>query len=145
MRKSIKIHKKVLSQVGEITTGRLGELLVASVTGGEIKNKTGFDILSPEYGKIEVKSRVLGTDGEWPRVSLGRTNIKEADYVAVLRFSPSYDIAAACMLPIEKVKALYEDYVQSKGTAHIPWEKFRKESVCIKEKVENEIDQSTKC
>ena len=145
MKQSIKNHKRILSKVGEITTGRFGELLIASVTSGEIKNKTGYDISAPGYGKIEVKSRVLGTDGKWPRVTLGKTNIKEADHVAVIRFSPAYEVVAACILSIDKVKPLYSQYAQSKGTAHIPWDKFSKVSTCLKQKVENEISSAENC
>ena len=120
----IALHNRVLRRFGEVSAGRYAELMVAKLLDGEIVNKTGHDILTPLGWKIEVKSRVNGTDSENPRVTLGPTNIREATHVVAVRFTRGYSIHAVKLLPMSAVEPLYQARKQAKGTAHIPFNDF---------------------
>lgn len=114
---------KCVARFGGITHNVLSELLVAIVTGGDRigRNNLGSDVRSPTYGLIEVKSRVLGTDGPNPRVSLKRSNIEKADWFAALRWTGQFALADAVMLPRESARILFNERLQSSGQAHIAW------------------------
>lgn len=101
----------------------LSELLVAIATGGEVVggNNLGSDVWSETYGRIEVKSRILGTDGPFPRVSLRQSNMDKADYFVAVRWTKEFELHGAFMLPKPVVQKLYDAKVQKSGTAHIAW------------------------
>ena len=106
----------------------LAELLVSIATNGEVigGNNRGSDVRSPEYGLVEVKSRILGTDGPYPRVSLKQHNIEKADWFAAVRWARDYTLYDAVMLPKCSALSLYEVKKQAKsGTAHIGWSDWK--------------------
>lgn len=105
----------------------LSELLVAISTGGEVVggNNRGSDVLSPEYGKIEVKSRILGTDGPFPRVSLKSHNIEKADWFVGIRWNRDFQFHEAWMLPKSAASELHAARKQGSGLAHISWESWK--------------------
>ncbi|WP_113154186.1 hypothetical protein [Nitratireductor sp. OM-1] len=108
-----------------ISLDKLSELLTALATGGKItsRNTAGHDVVAP-IGKIEVKSRVLGTDGPFPRVSL-RPNKLEADYVMAVRWTSDCVLHAAYLLPAASVRPLFSERLQASGSlAHIAWQKW---------------------
>ena len=113
----------------------LSELLVAIATDGEVLggNNRGSDVFSRIYGRIEVKSRILGTDGPYPRVSLRTSNLEKADYFVAVRWTKKFDLHGAVMLPKTAVQSLYDAKAQKDGTAHINWTDWigRPESVSI--------------
>lgn len=101
----------------------LSELLVSIATGGEVVggNNRGSDVWSEKHGRIEVKSRILGTDGPFPRVSLRQSNLEKADYFVAVRWTSRFEFYDAVMLPKPAVLTLYEYKVQGSGMAHIAW------------------------
>ncbi|TLX16373.1 hypothetical protein [Rhizobium sp. MHM7A] len=105
----------------------LSELLVAIATEGEVVggNNRGSDVLSPKYGKIEVKSRILGTDGPFPRVSLKPHNIEKADWFVGIRWTRDFQFHEAWMLPKSAASTLHAARKQGSGLAHITWESWK--------------------
>lgn len=105
----------------------LSELLVAIATEGEVVggNNRGSDVYSPEYGKIEVKSRILGTDGAFPRVSLKPHNIEKADWFVAIRWTRDFQFHEAWMLPKSTAAALHAVKRQGSGLAHISWDSWK--------------------
>lgn len=107
-----------------ISLDKLAEMLTALCTGGTVaeRNAKGHDIVSPEYGRIEVKSRVLGTDGAFPRVTLTPNKLAGSDSFMAVRWDANYRIHAAVMLNAGAVRPLYDARVQTSGKcAHIAW------------------------
>ena len=105
----------------------LSELLVAIATDGEVVggNNRGSDVISPIYGKIEVKSRILGTDGPFPRVSLKPHNIEKADWFVGIRWTREFQFYEAWMLPKSASSTLHAARKQGSGLAHISWESWK--------------------
>ncbi|MGR3708659.1 MAG: hypothetical protein ACU0A9_04380, partial [Alterinioella nitratireducens] len=93
----------------DISHGTLSEIIVAHVTNGRVLggNKKGRDVESQRYGMIEVKSRMLGSDGPNPRVSLRPGNLANSDYFAALRWSREFDLTEAILLPKYAVLPVY--------------------------------------
>lgn len=116
-----------LKRYQEISHQLLSELLVAIATEGEVVggNNRGSDVLSPKYGKIEVKSRILGTDGPFPRVSLKTHNLEKADCFVGIRWTRDFQFHAAFMLPKSAVLPLYQARKQANGLAHISWDSWK--------------------
>lgn len=114
---------KCMARYDKVSHELLSELLVAIVTGGEVVggNNLGSDVLSPTYGPIEVKSRILGTDGPFPRVSLKQHNLDKASWFAGMRWNKDFTLHDAIMLPKERVLELYAAKRQGGGVAHISW------------------------
>lgn len=106
-----------------ISPDRLSEILTALVTGGELAggNSKGYDVISPEFGHIEVKARILGTDGPFPRVSLRASNIEKADFFMAVRWTETMRLQEAVALPKAEATALYTAKRQGSGLAHIAW------------------------
>jgi hypothetical protein len=107
-----------------ISHDRLSEILTAMVTGGTLtlQNKEGHDVTSPKFGRIEVKSRVLGTDGAFPRVSLRASNLQYAEYFVAVRWTRDMDLYEAIGVPRSSAEALYAAKLQKSGRrAHIGW------------------------
>jgi hypothetical protein len=109
-----------------ISYDKLAEILTALCTDGQIgtaRNGTGYDVEAPNYGRIEVKSRFLGTDGPFPRISLSPTKLKSAKWFMAVRWHKQSELYAALMLPLASVQPLFDARLQANGkTAHIPWE-----------------------
>src|ERR1035437_9932048 len=78
-----------LSLYSIISADWLAEILTAIVTGGSVVggNANGHDVFSPRFGFVEVKSRILGTDGPLPRVSLKTGNIDKSDFFMAVRWT----------------------------------------------------------
>ncbi|MBP2309683.1 hypothetical protein GBZ48_18210 [Azospirillum melinis] len=106
-----------------ISHHRLAEILTALVTGGELtsSNSRGHDVLSPTFGRIEVKSRILGTDGPFPRVTLKAANIEKSDFFIGVRWTRDMRLHEALGLPKSAVVPLYTAKRQSTGSAHLSW------------------------
>lgn len=114
---------RCMARYDKISHEILAELLIAIVTKGEVVggNNRGSDVRSADFGLIEVKSRILGTDGPYPRVSLKRHNIEKADWFAAVRWTRDYTLYDAVMLPKPIAETLYERMRQASGLAHIGW------------------------
>lgn len=115
-----------MARYDKISHEILAELLVAIATKGKVigGNNRGSDVKSCEYGLIEVKSRILGTDGPYPRVSLKKHNIEKADWIAAVRWDRDYTLHDAIMLPKKSAERLFENKKQASGLAHIGWKEW---------------------
>lgn len=114
---------KCIARHPVISHSRLAEVLTALVTAGSLtdSNAKGHDVISPAFGVIEVKSRVLGTDGPFPRVSLRASNIEKANFFVAVRWTPDMRLYDAIGLPRTSVAVLYATKRQSTGLAHLAW------------------------
>ena len=112
-----------MARYDKISHEILAELLISIVIDGKVigGNNRGSDVKSPAHAFIEVKSRILGTDGQFPRVSLKQHNIEKADWFAAVRWTREYTLDDAVMLPKSSACVLYEQKKQSQGLAHISW------------------------
>lgn len=117
---------RCIERYDSISHQLLSELLVAIATSGEVVggNNRGSDVLSPGYGKIEVKSRILGTDGEFPRISLKQHNLDKADWFAAVRWTRRFEFHAAVALPKSAVVPLFEDRIVGGKVAHTSWKNW---------------------
>jgi len=83
------------------------EVLVAEATDGERMKSgvnQGFDVTSPEYGRIEVKCRRLPADGRREeRVDLRDTKAGGFDFLALVVFYPDFNVKGAAMAPYDQV------------------------------------------
>ena len=61
----------VLLLHGEATVDMLGDVLFAATFSGTCtpRGNRGLDVNCPKFGRVEVRSRVLGTDGQFPRIT----------------------------------------------------------------------------
>lgn len=107
-----------------VSYDKAAEILTAICTDGEIadRNSPGYDVHSERFGRIEVKSRVLGTDGPFPRISLTTKKLEGADSFMAVRWTKAGEIHAAVMLPRESTYPLFTARLQAAGRlAHIAW------------------------
>ncbi|TRC89692.1 hypothetical protein FJV80_07825 [Mesorhizobium sp. WSM4310] len=102
----------------------LAELVVAIATSGEVVggNNRGSDVTSPIYGKIEVKSRILGTDGPFPRISLKPHNLEKADWIAAVRWTREFEFHDAVALPRAAAQGLFAGRLTEGRAAHVAWQ-----------------------
>lgn len=115
---------RCMARYDHISHELLAELLVAIASDGEVigGNRLGSDVKSPAYGYIEVKSRILGTDGPLPRISLKQRNLDKSDWIAAVRWERDFTLYDAIMLPKEDAERLYKIKKQgAKDQAHIAW------------------------
>lgn len=114
---------KCIARYDCISHQLLAEILIAIATGGEVVggNNRGSDVVSPGFGKIEVKSRILGTDGPFPRVSLKAHNVEKADWVAAVRWTRAFDFYDAVALPRDAIHPLVEGRLNAARATHISW------------------------
>lgn len=126
-------NAKCMARYDKIAHELLSELLVAISLKGEVVggNNRGSDVFSMEYKKVEVKSRILGTDGPFPRVSLRKSNLEKADHVVAVRWNPDFTFHDAIMLPKSAVIELHDAKSQSNGMAHISWADWKNHSQAI--------------
>lgn len=117
MTTAAKTRQELMRQLAELR-GRLAkhrirdtpdyaEVLVAeALEGDRVPNgvNQGYDINSPRYGRIEVKCRVLPTDGRLEeRVDIGNTKADGFDYLAIVIFYPDYSVKGAVLVPYSEV------------------------------------------
>lgn len=120
-------HTECIKRHFVISPDKLAEILTALCTNGDIavRNNKGYDITSKAFGKIEVKSRILGTDGPYPRISLSPNKMIGADSFMAVRWTVQLELYAAIMLPKAAVQPLYAARLQSSGkSAHIGWSQW---------------------
>lgn len=117
---------KCIARYDSISHQLLSELLVAIATGGEVVggNNRGSDVFSPQYGKIEVKSRILGTDGEFPRISLKQHNLDKADWFVAVRWTKRFEFHDAVALPKSAVLPLFDGRMVGGKVAHTSWKNW---------------------
>jgi hypothetical protein len=113
-----------LARYSIISADRLSEILTAIVTGGIVVggNAKGHDVFSPRFGFVEVKSRILGTDGPLPRVSLKTGNIDKSDFFMAVRWTKTMELYDAVGLSKKEAAVLHAAKRQPSGLAHIGWQ-----------------------
>jgi hypothetical protein len=118
-------HKRILKTIGEVTAGKFAELLVAEVLGGKVVDKPGFDIECCDGRRVEVRSRVEGTDGNAPRITLSKKKMELCTDIVAFRFNRLYEPIEARLVRKAHLEQLYLHYRQRDGsTAHVNWGKF---------------------
>lgn len=124
---------KLLYEHGEVAISAFAEALFAAAFGGQRRQRgnPGFDIDCPRFGKVEVRARVLGTDGDYPRVTLRKSPDGQFDHLAAVRLDKNLALWKAFILPTLALKPLYDAKKQPKGTAHIDWSSFCSDSNAI--------------
>jgi hypothetical protein len=96
-----------LAEFGIRDTPDYAEVLVAeALEGDRVPNSVnqGYDVTSPKYGRVEVKCRVLPTDGRREeRVDVRDTKADGFDYLAIVVFYPDYSVSGAVLVPYGEV------------------------------------------
>lgn len=96
-----------LGHFGIRGTPDYAEILVAEALGGNrVDNlvNQGYDVRSAEFGRVEVKCRVLPSDGRREdRVDLRDTKAKRFDHLAIVIFYPDYSVRGAVLVAYAKV------------------------------------------
>ena len=96
-----------LAEFGIRGTPDYAEVLVAeALEGDRVPNSVnqGYDVTSPKYGRVEVKCRVLPTDGRREeRVDVRDTKTDGFDYLAIVVFFPDYSVSGAVLVPYGEV------------------------------------------
>jgi hypothetical protein len=88
-------------------TSDYAEVLVAEALNAQrIPNgvNQGYDLISSKYGRIEVKCRMLPTDGRIEeRVDLKGSKIHGFDYLAIVIFYPDFGVKGSILVPYDNV------------------------------------------
>jgi hypothetical protein len=111
----------------------LAELLVAIATDGEVigGNKRGSDVLSPSFGRVEVKSRILGTDGAFPRISLKPHNLDKSDWITAVRWTRGFEFYDAVALPKTAAMSLFAGRLIEGKASHVAWQSWITASAAV--------------
>src|SRR5439155_19303211 len=117
---TLELAKRLGALLRDFRTGHpqwYAELLVAAALDGVIQstNNPKFDILTPEFGRVEVKNRVDGTDGVQNRVNFGRYAVDDFDHAAIVILASNYCVKEAILLPCRSTLALVRPH------GHVKW------------------------
>ena len=97
-----RLAKRGIRQVSDYA-----ELLVAEALEGrrqENSQTAGYDLHAPRYGRVEVKSRRLPSNGRREeRVSLDESKKDGFDFLAVVIFFPDFHVKGAVLIPYARV------------------------------------------
>lgn len=117
---------RCIQRYDSISHQLLAELVVAIATEGEVigGNKRGSDVLSPSFGRIEVKSRILGTDGAFPRISLKPHNLEKSDWITAVRWTRTFEFYDAVALPKTIAASLFAGRLIEGKAAHVAWQSW---------------------
>ena len=90
-------------------------------------NFEAYDIEAPEYGRVQVKSRVDGTDTSYDqnRTNFGKYGAQAFDWAVVVIFTRSFRIDGARMLSLGHVAPLI------RPAGHVKWIDVRNHAECI--------------
>tara|TARA_R110000868_G_scaffold411644_1_gene706666 strand:- start:530 stop:970 length:441 start_codon:yes stop_codon:yes gene_type:complete len=111
------------------------EMLVCAHTGGQLAltNNPKYDIETTDYGKIQVKCRVNGTDTTQNRTNFGKYKQGDFEYAAIIIFQSDYTIYGASLIPQIDVLSLV------RPAGHVKWidVENHKNSICIKKQLKS--------
>jgi hypothetical protein len=115
---------RCIQRYDSISHQLLAELVVAIATDGEVVggNNRGSDVISPSFGKIEVKSRILGTDGPFPRISLKAHNLEKSDWITAVRWTRDFEFFDAVALPKASAMSLFAGRLVEGRATHTAWQ-----------------------
>jgi hypothetical protein len=124
---------KLLTEHGEVAISTFAEALFAAAFGGQRTPRANpnFDVVCPRFGKVEVRARVLGTDGDYPRISLRKSPDGEFDHLAAVRLDKKLNFWKAFILPTAALKPLFDAKKQKTAKAHIAWSVFCADSGAV--------------
>lgn len=115
------------SRIDRARSGRLAEDMAGLAFNLEFVDEVGFDSLSrtPSRTRFEIRSRVEGTDGKVPRLTLTPPKMKTSQVVIAIHFDRSGKLVRGLLISTEAVAPLYNQYFQKiKAQSHIPWKKM---------------------
>lgn len=99
------------------------ENLIALATCGRIMptNFKAYDIESPDYGRVQVKCRVDGTDTSYDhnRTNFGKYSPDAFDWGAIIIFTPTFHIDGAILLTLGQIRPLV------RAAGHVKWVDIR--------------------
>ena len=105
------------------------ENLVALALGGRIMptNCKAYDVESPSHGRVQVKSRVDGTDTSYDqnRTNFGKYQAGAFDWAVVVIFTPAFRIDGARMLKLPDIAPLV------RPAGHVKWIDVRNHKAVI--------------
>lgn len=82
------------------------EQIVAEALDGQRRSNSvakGYDVLTPTYGRVEVKFRQLPNDGRVEeRVALSNAKEGEFDYLAIVIFQVDFSIRGVVLVPFHE-------------------------------------------
>ncbi len=106
------IHDELTSRnvvrTRDAPAGQFAEWLARTALGGHLapNSEKAYDLDNQEFGRVQVKCRVLrGKSGE-RRLSPFRSKYAEYDRALILLFASNYEVARAVMLTSDQVSAL---------------------------------------
>lgn len=106
------------------------EVLVCSHIDGQLAltNNPKYDVESENYGKVQVKCRVNGTDTKQNRTNFEKYKLGDFDYAAIIIFQSDFTIMGASLIPQTDVLNLV------RAAGHVKWDDIEnhKNSICIK-------------
>jgi hypothetical protein len=102
--------REMLKPFGVRDTGDYAEILVAKALDGT-RNisgvERGYDVVTPGYGRVEVRSRTLPGDGRnETRIRVPDEKWGQFSWLAGVIFEPALAVYAAYLLPHDAAKAL---------------------------------------
>lgn len=108
LRALARLHGDLLRNHGIGHPQWYAETLVAAAFDGTIErtNSPKLDVRTPQWGRVQVKSRVRGTDGAQNRVNFGKYGVGDFDHAAVVLFAEDYRIVSAVILDCANVLPL---------------------------------------
>ncbi|MCO6413212.1 MAG: hypothetical protein J5I92_10745 [Thiogranum sp.] len=106
------------------------EMLVCAHVDGQLAstNNPKYDLQCERYGKIQVKCRVDGTDGNQNRTNFGKYQPNDFDFAAVLILNRDYTVRGARLIPQADVLSLV------RASGHVRWSdiEISTRSLCIR-------------
>lgn len=104
------VAREELERYGIRDSGDYAEVLVAKALRGSRNSsgvERGFDLLTPEYGRVEVRSRILPRDGRREtRIRVEEKKWNHFAWLAGVIFEPSLSVHAAYLLPHDAAQSL---------------------------------------
>ena len=106
--------------------GIYAEELINIVFKGKIIRTKGYDLVTSNGCRIEVKSRKMFTDGRIPRVTLNKSKMRYSNAIGVVQYNNDLEesIAIGIVIPTKSLIPLYNQYRQKNDVAHIPLHKI---------------------
>lgn len=116
------------ARINRVRSGKLAEEMAGLAFNLEFVDEVGYDSLTrtPRRIPVEIRSRVEGTDGKVPRITLTPPKMKVAKAVIAMHFDRHGKLVRGVLVSTHAVTKLYRRYFQKKkAQSHIPWKKIQ--------------------
>jgi hypothetical protein len=112
-----KLQGELLRECGSGHPEWYAEMLFAAAFDGQLMptNHPNFDMRTEQWGTVQVKCRVDGTDTTQNRANFGGYSIGEFDHACIVLFERGYRIKGAVILPCGDVLSLV------RPAGHVKW------------------------